>query len=142
MIEQQTGLNHGPIRLLTQLRLFGYNFFSPFNMFYDFDDQIIATRTTADPWTSFNGMFFRAAFYRASVPSPKVLPKKPIFGSFTERISVRTMPKPSPAGVATSGQKSPKFSRSVLTSDSSEHGTVNSATAKPGFGDGKSELPS
>ena len=55
LVQQQTGLKlHGPIRLLTQLRCFGY-YFSPLNLFYCFDStgkyiEAIVAEVSNTPW--------------------------------------------------------------------------------------------
>ena len=55
VVRKQTGcMPHGPIRLLTQLRYFGY-FMSPLNLFYVFDDadeqvEYIVAEVNNTPW--------------------------------------------------------------------------------------------
>lgn len=55
LIQQRTGFrSHGPIRLLTQLRCFGY-YMSPLNLFYTFDErdqrvEYIVAEVNNTPW--------------------------------------------------------------------------------------------
>jgi DUF1365 family protein len=55
LVQQRTGTRpSGPIRLLTQLRAFGY-YFSPLNLFYCFDDhdrdlQYVVAEVSNTPW--------------------------------------------------------------------------------------------